>query len=91
MNAIDKLTEARDAADAYAHDYGVDGKPAEQFGEIANMLTDALEAIQREAGEPVMEVHKNSAGQISLRTPNGDAWDMSKHVGLTFYKGIEDE
>lgn len=35
--------------------------------------------------EPVVVVHQNSSGQISLRTPDGAAWDMSKHVGQSFY------
>ena len=65
-----------------AADYDAQGflSMAEDYSNRA----DRINALLAER-EPVMEVHKNSAGQISLRTPNGDAWDMSKHVGLTLY------
>ena len=84
----DSLQKLRDRVSALIRHYdhvGAHGVVG-HFDEIADRI-DALLAER----EPVMEVHKNSAGQISLRTPNGDAWGMSKHVGLTFYKGIEDE
>ena len=34
---------------------------------------------------PVLCVHRNEAGQIVLRTPAGEPFDMSQHIGATFY------
>ena len=36
--------------------------------------------------EPVVVVDKNSAGQINLKRPDGDSFDMSKHIGETLYR-----
>lgn len=38
-------------------------------------------------GEPVAVVRRNSAGQISMQTPEGAPFDMSRHVGTSLYAG----
>ena len=56
-------------------------------GSDASMFMDAWQA-SREAlvVEPVVVVDKNSAGQINLKRPDGDSFDMSKHIGETLYR-----
>jgi hypothetical protein len=49
-------------------------------------LQEALNlAITKYFGEPVVNVHRNEAGQISLKNPDGSSWDISKHVGTALY------
>jgi hypothetical protein len=35
--------------------------------------------------EPVAKIVRNTAGQISIQTPEGNSFDMSKHIGAVFY------
>jgi hypothetical protein len=45
-------------------------------------LKSALSEIEK--CEPVLKVTSNGS-QLSLTKPNGDYWDMSKHIGELFY------
>ncbi|WP_396190225.1 hypothetical protein [Flavobacterium sp.] len=38
-----------------------------------------------EQQEPVAKVVRNEAGQIAMQKPDGSYFDMSKHIGQTFY------
>lgn len=50
-------------------------------------------ALQRKASaydrlmkqQPVAQVWMNMSGQISIRCPQGNAWDMSKYIGQSLY------
>lgn len=43
-------------------------------------------AAELEAQEPVVVVHRNDAGQIVLQNADGTSFDMSKHIGESFYR-----
>lgn len=36
-------------------------------------------------GEPVAKIRKNTTGQVHIVAPDGNAFDMSKHIGSTLY------
>lgn len=41
--------------------------------------------LELEQVEPVAKIIRNAAGQISIQTPYGEPFDMSKHIGAIFY------
>jgi hypothetical protein len=43
------------------------------------------EAPAQSAQEPVAKVARNASGQISIQKPDGNAFDISKYVGQSFY------
>lgn len=46
---------------------------------------DEWRTLMGRGGEAVAVVKQNATGQISMITPSGDYFDVSKHVGQTFF------
>lgn len=54
----------------------------QQYKQFAEKLVKALSSRE---GEAVARIERNMSGQIRIVAPNGDAFDMSQHVGVTLY------
>lgn len=58
---------------------------------IANAFARAIEAAVLEKlrkQEPVVTINQNASGQIHMVCANGNSFDISKHVGKSFYASL---
>ena len=46
---------------------------------------DAIIALRERLGQPVVVIKRNESGQITMQTPDGNPFDMSKYIGAKLY------
>ena len=62
---------------------GMASVPLADYENLWRLLHQCKAALSQQ--KAVGEVHRNSAGQISIRNIDGSSFDMSKHIGTRLY------
>lgn len=85
--AMQQALEALDKARIGLRDWELPENRYAALNSIEPIITVMREALaeQEQQGEAVAKIVLNRAGQITMQTPDGDCFDMSKHVGVTLY------
>lgn len=76
LEALDYISR-RDYDDTPLHDY--------ELAKMRPAMSALRERLAQPEQEPVSVIKRNEAGQITMQTPDGNPFDMSKYIGAKLY------